>query len=199
MIISRSRKFIFAHVPKTGGISMRAALAPFADGQSAAHDQTTHETLPAFIARHPEMQGHFKFAFVRNPWDRLVSFYFNAMERLARTIPQMQSVGGFGGMLRMLDADADWLRDLHILRPQREFVRGEGGGLLADFVGRYEHLESDFGLVCRRAGIGATLPKKNVSSHGPYARYYDDWGKGFVAARYRDDIMEFDYAFEAAA
>jgi len=145
------------------------------------------------------MKGHFKFAFVRNPWDRLVSFYFNALERLARTIPQMQSVGGFGGMLHTLDADAQWIRELHIVRPQREFVRCEDGAMLADFVGRFEHLEADFAQACERAGIAATLPKKNASSHGPYANYYDDWCKGFVAARYRQDITEFDYAFEAAA
>ncbi len=193
MIVSRSRKFIFAHVPKTGGISIRAALEPFADGQADAHADTTHETLPAFLARHPETRDHFKFAFVRNPWDRLVSFYFYAREKLARSIPQMQAVDGLGGMLRELDSDAPWICDLHVMRPQRDFLSG------ADFTGRFERLRGDFVFACARVGISAELPHKNPSRHGHYAQYYSEWGQDFVAARYRGDIQQFDYSFEAAS
>lgn len=196
MIISRSRKFIFAHIPKVAGISVRSALEPFADGQSAMLRDTTHETLPALIARHPDMKGFFKFTFVRNPWDRLVSFYFNAREKLARTYPQMQSVD-FDGMLRLLDRNVEWVRELHVVRPQREFIRDGNGELLADFVGRFERLPGDFAHACARAGIEPVLPKKNASSHGPYAGYYSDWSRGFVSGRYREDIEEFGYQFEA--
>ena len=47
------------------------------------------------------------------------------------------------------------------------------------------------------SGIRAALPRKNASRHGPYAGYYDDWSRGFVAARYREDIEQFGYSFEA--
>jgi Sulfotransferase family len=190
MIVSDAHRFVFAHVPKTGGISVRAALEPFADGQSAVLRETTHETLPALLARAPHLAGHFKFAFVRNPWDRLVSFHVYAREKLKPTYPQMRHVD-FTGMLRQLDADAAWMRDLFATRPQHAHVAG------ADFVGRFEDIDSDFGRVCARLNIAASLPKKNASQHGPYAGYYDDWSRGFVAARYRADIEQFGYAFEA--
>jgi len=199
MIVSRSRSFVFAHIPKTGGTSIAAALAPFADGQAAAHGDTTHETLPDFLARHPAMEGHFKFAFVRNPWARAVSFYFHARQRLSPTLPRMQFVERFDDMLRLMDGGAAWLADLLSLRPQHGFIRAEGGAALADFVGRFEHLERDFAAACRRAGIDAALPVRNVSRHLPYAAYYSDWSKGFVAERYAQDIREFDYSFEAAS
>ncbi len=189
MIVSHAHHFIFAHVPKTGGISLRAALEPFADGQSVTLADTTHETLPALLARHPNLAGHYKFAFVRNPWDRLVSFHTYARARLAPTLPQMQGVD-FGEMLRLLDADTAWLSDLYVMHPQSAYVQG------ADFVGRFETLDSDFARVCASLNIRAALPRKNVSDP-PMARYYDDWGRDFVAARYREDIAQFGYAFEA--
>ena len=190
MIVSDSHNFVFAHVPKVAGISLRVALEPFADGQRAALPDTTHETLPALLAREPRLMGHYKFAFVRNPWDRLVSFYFYAREKLKPTFPQMQSVD-FAGMLRLIDNKTAWLRDLYVLCPQHDYVR------LADFVGRFETLGRDFARVCARLGLSTTLAHKNASSHSAYASYYDDWSRGFVAERYRQDIEEFGYTFEA--
>ena len=169
---------------------MRAALESFSDGQSAASRETTHETLPALLAREPQLGAYFKFAFVRNPWDRLVSFYVYGREKLRPTYPQMQEID-FSGMLHLLDRDTAWLRDLFVMRPQTDYVSG------ADFVGRFEDMDSDFARVCTQLNIRAALPKKNTSRHGAYAGYYDDWSRGFVAARYAQDIQQFDYAFEA--
>ncbi len=90
-----------------------------------------------------------------------------------------------------MDRGADWLDRLYVMQPQRGYVRG------ADFVGRFETLESDFARVCAGLGIRAALPRKNTSEHGTYAGYYDAWGRDFVARRYADDIDQFGYAFEA--
>jgi Sulfotransferase family len=198
MIVSRERRFVFAHIPKTGGTSVAAALQPFADGQAAAHGGTAHETLADFLARQPGMRGHFKFAFVRNPWARAVSFYFHARQRLAPTLPQMQLVERFEDMLRLMDRGVAWLADLLSLRPQHGFIGAASGALLADFVGRFEHLERDFAQACRHVGVDAALPKQNASRHLAYASYYSDWSKGFIAERYARDITAFDYSFEAA-
>ena len=190
MIVSDRRKFVFVHIPKSAGISLRAALEPYADGQKAAHPNTTHETLPALLAREPRLGGYYKCAFVRNPWDRLVSFHAYARERLRPTVPEMQGLD-FGQLLRLMDRGAAWLDRLYALQPQSGYVRG------ADFVGRFETLESDFARVCASLDIRAVLPRKNTSGHGAYAGYYDAWGRDFVARRYANDIDEFGYAFEA--
>ncbi|MGH6870204.1 MAG: sulfotransferase family 2 domain-containing protein [Rhizomicrobium sp.] len=192
MIVSASRRFVFAHVPKTGGISIRAALAPFADESLRL---PAHETLAGLAARLPQTRGHFKFAFVRNPWDRLVSFYAYARRFLARTLPGLQTLS-FEDMLRALDRHEDWTHDVHAFRPQSDFVRGADGAPLADFVGRFERLETDFDLACARAGIAARLTHRNASDHRPYAACYTAWSRDFVAARYRTDIEAFDYRFE---
>lgn len=196
MIISNRRRFVFVHVPKSAGTSIRAALAPFADGASAASPHTTHETLPALLARHPELATHFKFAFVRNPWDRLVSFFFYARQRLAPTFPQFQAMDGLEDMLRLIDRNVAWLCAMHAIRPQCDYVCGEDGVRLTDFVGRHENLPADFARACRRIGISAALPQMNVSRHDDYAGYYNGWCRDFVAIRYGRDIGEFGYAFD---
>lgn len=192
MIVSDSHRFVFAHVPKTGGISVRAALEDFADGQAAARRDTTHETLPDLMLREPRLASYFKFAFVRNPWDRMVSFHAYARSSLKPTLPEMQCTD-FGQMLRLLDQSAVWLERLYVMQPQCGFVRG------ADFVGRFETLESDFLRVCASLNIRPALSRKNSSDHGAYGAYYDAWGRDFVARRYAQDIEEFGYAFEATS
>jgi Sulfotransferase family len=190
MIISHGHRFVFAHVPKTGGIAMRAALEPFADGRPDALPGTTHETLPALLARRPDLAGHFKFAFVRNPWERLVSFHAHACHYLSRALPEFEGLS-FPAMLRLLDKGAAWLESLHAIRPQSEHARG------ADFIGRFERIAEDFARVCARLGLSTTLSRRNTSEHGAYASYYDDWGRGFVARRYAEDIAQFGYSFGA--
>jgi len=169
---------------------MRAALKPFADGQSAVRRETTHETLPALLAREPRLAGHYKFAFVRNPWDRLVSFHAYACRYLTPTLPQMKGID-FPKMLLLLDRNVAWLRDLFVMRAQSDHTAG------ADFVGRFEQLDDDFARVSSQLNIRAALPRKNASVHGAYRNYYDNWGRSFVAERYAQDVEQFGYTFEA--
>ena len=198
MVASASRGFVFAHVPRTGGTSVEAALRPFGDADIAVNPGTGHETLGDFLARTPALRGAFKFAFVRNPWDRAVSFYFHARQRLAPTLPQMQAVEGFEDMLQLMDRGVAWVADLLSLRPQLRFLSGTDGALLPDFIGRFEQLEQDFAAACRRVDLVPALARRNASQRGAYAAYYSDWGRGFVASRYREDIHAFGYSFEAS-
>jgi hypothetical protein len=66
--------FIFIHVPKTGGETIELLL----------NIQKFHDF--AYIRKkaytEKEWNSAFKFAFVRNPWDRLVSWYFHLRKHL---------------------------------------------------------------------------------------------------------------------
>jgi hypothetical protein len=97
--------------------------------------------------------------------------------------------------LRLIDRNVTWICDMHAARPQCEYICGEDGRRLADFVGRYENLAADFAAACRRAGIETVLPRMNASRHENYAGYYDSWCRDFVATRYGRDIAEFGYTF----
>jgi hypothetical protein len=148
------------------------------------------------LARQPALAAYFKFAFVRNPWERLVSFFFYAKEKLRPTFPQFQGMDGLETMLRMIERDVAWLCQMHAVRPQCDYVCDARGVCLATFLGRYERLDRDFAVACGQIGIEAALPRQNVSRHRHYATYYSEWGRGFVADRYGDDVRAFGYRFE---
>src|SRR5258708_8913369 len=74
MYLSADRKLLFVHIQKTGGSSLTQVLkqhVPDLEEIGGTHDHAgwMRETL---ADKWPHL---FKFAFVRNPWDRLVSWY----------------------------------------------------------------------------------------------------------------------------
>ena len=69
-----------------------------------------------------------------------------------------------------------------------------------DFVMRFESLQRDFETVCSKVGIPpATLPRLNQSAKAKFTDYYDDETRDAVAARFRDEIECFEYAFPSSA
>jgi hypothetical protein len=195
VIVSTRHKFIFVHIPKTAGSSITSALKPYGKDNKLAKATTKHETLPEFFARnHVAPNQFFKFGFVRNPWCRVVSFYFYLRKR-AYKIPEINGVDDFTAFLRILDQDAPWLKKKHSVRPQSDFIF-QDGKLIADFVGRYEKLDEDYATACAKIGIHMpSLDRINRSEHTHYARYYNDWGRDFIAERYKRDIANLGYAF----
>src|SRR5690606_33093610 len=101
---------------------------------------------------------YFKFAFVRNPWDRVVSMYkWHGFHQICsfRSFVAHELTG--------------WLwRNKHwFVRPQCDFVCDDDGRLLVDYVGRYETLQADFDVVCERLGLPPTpLPRVNDNHSG---------------------------------
>ena len=88
MIISRKHKFIFVHIPKVGGTSIKKCLLPFYDRKKELEKIPKGLRSSNVIARKHAYasvllqalgkniwRSYFKFAFVRNPWDWVVSIY----------------------------------------------------------------------------------------------------------------------------
>ena len=92
MIISESKKFLFFHIPKTAGKSIRRGLTPFADNTmktflskfyspTRTHNFLNIDHINQTIALdiYPELkdicQDFFEFVFVRNPYTRVLSMY----------------------------------------------------------------------------------------------------------------------------
>ena len=97
MIISRGRHYIFVHIPKTGGTSLATALearamaddiligdTPKAKRRKGRLKSLTpagrlwkHSTLADIdgIVAPDQMAQMMIFTLVRNPWDRVVSYY----------------------------------------------------------------------------------------------------------------------------
>lgn len=217
-MISHHHKCIFIHIPKNAGQSIehvflrllglnwdtRAPLLlrqndrPELGPPRLAHLKW-HEYVDCQYVPQEMFESYFKFAFVRNPWARVVSMYkyLGYREKLA-----------FKDFLMGPFKAAFHSRDGWFLGPQSDYIYSDDGTLQVDFVGRFETLQDDFKTVCRKLGIEETqLPHVNRSAQakdpapnsgaGPksYQDLYDQESIDCVAALYQRDVERLGYDF----
>jgi chondroitin 4-sulfotransferase 11 len=198
-----NRDILFVHVQKTGGSSILRAL-----GQDP-HPRHKHCFAAEFrqMCTPAQWDGAFKFAFVRNPWDRLVSWwsmidaYRDAFRRGARMnrffTYVLENSATFEEFILNCQADiADPDGRKCILRNQLDYLTDSDGRLLVDYIGRFENLAADFTAVTRQLGLpDIALEHRNRTTHAPYADYYTDRTRAVVERAYQRDIARFGYAF----
>ncbi len=158
-----------------------------------------------------EYKDYFKFSFVRNPWDRIVSCYvdkiLNRSERelfmkkrdtLFLEYPWYRPGMTFDEFVRGVSKTPDSIADEHF-RSQTSFIVDSNFRPFVDFVGKYENIQNDFLRVCQSLQIpGISLRHTNKTKKGHYSSYYSEETRDIVARRYEDDIRMFGYSFEKA-
>lgn len=142
--------------------------------------------------------GLCKFAFVRNPWDRLVSRHAYLLRKTEHgRSREVNELGGFDAYLRWELARTGKRGGM---RHQADYVLGPEGNLIVDFIGYYERLEDDFGEICRRIGVPASLPPpKARAPRQDYRSLYTDETRELVARAYARDVELFGYSFDDPA
>ncbi|PSJ17036.1 sulfotransferase family 2 domain-containing protein [Nitrosomonas supralitoralis] len=186
---------IFIHIPKTAGISVCQALFGCLGG-----GHLTARTYQVIFGAEC-YKNYFKFAFVRNPWDRLVSAYvflkkggLDEQDKIwARE--HLDKFDNFQSFVMHGLTSSDIYCGLHFI-PQCEYVVNKDNEIDVDFIGRFETLESDFEILAKRLGVSANLSKINHSQKGDYRSYYNDASAEVVAKLYSRDIELFDYSFD---
>ena len=165
-----------------------------------------------------------KVAFVRNPWDRYVSNWkwLTRKEELypekgwsARGWEGLDGDVSFADFVRQVEACYHDNKTLHgydhdkwHLRNQIEHLSDPDGKIMVDYIARYENLEEEFGLMCKKAGEEFNLPYLNHTGHYSgesktheplkkhYSKYYSEELKQIVSNRCAADIEAFNYIFE---
>lgn len=212
MIVSYRHSFIFAAVPKTGTHAVRRALRahmgdedleqvglfvhrrfPWPDLAAIGHGHIPLSALRPHLGTEA-FASHFKFAFVRNPFARFVSYcaFMTRGDDLFRRNPRAV-------MHHFLFAAPP---EGHVLfRPQADLlVDSDGTTRLTDMVGRVETMQQSYDAICARIGIPSqALERVNASSHGDYRSYYDDVTAQAVTQRYARDCALFGYTFDGVA
>lgn len=208
MIISHQHRYIFFAVPKTGTHSVRQALReqmgaqdleqvglfvqkrfPFPEFANIQHGHISASEIRPVLGE--EVFGtYLKFAFVRNPFDRFVSY----CAFMARDTNHMEAtpVQFMKHVIRVLNPVGQML-----YRPQHSFLTDADGALAMDMVGRNESMQGSYDAICARLGMpNAALGRANASKHRPWQEYYDRDLIGWVSDLYRKDLDMFDYRFE---
>lgn len=213
MLISHRHKFAFIHVPKTAGSSVAFSLWPLRDqvddywanhwlARAGVHynhlapwplkkfrTHTSADMLRRHVPAHV-FAGLFKFSFVRNPWDLMVS-YWHYLRRPSRRHHRRR----LAERLPSFDAYVRYeIRRGKI--SQTRMLTDRRGRLLVDFVGRFETLDTDFARVCRRIGVDVELMQANRGEPRDYRDSYTPELADLVARHFAEDIDRFGYSFE---
>ncbi len=207
MLLSEQHNYIYVHVYKVAGQSVKLALrryhyrylpglrtplahvleSPQAYTFRSVEAHSTAAQLRDWLGEE-KWDSLYSFSFVRNPWDWQVSLYHFIQKNKFNYQRRLVSSMSFDDYIRWRVEE-----DLH---QQGEFIFDRHGKQLVDFVGRYENLSEDFQTVCRRVGVHAELPHVNASSHASFRSYYNDTTAALVAEAFAPDIEAFGYSFE---
>ncbi len=208
MIISHKHRYIFFAIPKTGTHSVRRALRqqmgeqdleqvllfvnkrfPFPEFRDIQHGHiSTRQIRP--VLGDKMFSEYRKFAFVRNPFDRFVS-YCAFMSR-GGNIFETEPTRYMKYVVRELKP-VDHL----LYQPQNAMVTDAEGKLELDIVGRNETMQASYDEICTKLGIESTqLERVNSSKHRPWQEYYDRDLVGWVSDLYRRDLELFNYGFQ---
>jgi hypothetical protein len=188
---------IFIHIPKAAGVSVAETLY----GTRAGRHTTIGQYQIAFPAS--DFYSYFKFTFVRNPWDRTYSAYRYLMS------------GAMGGK-----HDLDWVaanlegassfekfvvdflplpnvrQGIHFRSQESHLRSAITGKICVDFIGRFERIQEDFGVISRRLGMEIELPHLNKSNlSGVYRDAYSERMRKIVGEIYELDARIFEYDF----
>lgn len=213
MIVSHRHRYVFVHIPKTGGTSLTLALEQRLGKDDIVLSDTPkgrnrrrrvrgvttrgrlwkHSTLADIegLVEPAALSGYLVFTLVRNPWARAVSYhrwlgrqsFDHASVRLARELD-------FAAFLRHP------LTRAQLAVPARHYLTPGPGGADALCL-RLEHLEQDLpGLESRLGFSLGPLPHENRSAPGDWRAAYDDDGAALVARLAAEDIARFGYRFD---
>ena len=147
-----------------------------------------------------KFRRYFKFAFVRNPWDRVVSTYFFLKRGGLNPMDRAWAKDNLSGFRRFDDFVNGWLTAENAsswvhFKPQHTWICDDAGRCQMDFVGRFEDIDRDFDVVAKRVGCGRTLEKGNRSQHRHYSEYYTPAVRDRVAEVYSADVELFGYEY----
>lgn len=214
-MLSIKHKFLFVHVPKTGGNSIQNILANYSEDTLTANDEH-QDGIERFelrnstykLKKHSKLSRYkklldadlyqqlFKFATIRNPWDRIVSMYFSPHRGTDRWNREE--------FIQLINNSAT-LQDYVTLPSFRDRLEKKLGMPARprpldrdiDHLIRFENLNNDFKKVCNKLSIpdNMDLPIRNRSSRKHYSHYYDDELTDMVAKKFANEIEYGDYKF----
>lgn len=178
-MISSKFKFIFLHVPKTGGNSLQSALLPFSDDKKkisqAHHDEVNrfavsgpitdnkHATLQFYTDALGAKIADYKVVLSRrHPFARAVSFYYSPHRWFQK------HEDGSSTPIEPYWDEASFFQLLPRLSSMVQFITVDGRVRKPDIEIRIEHMKED----CRRAfsvlqipgGADLRVPRVNKSS-----------------------------------
>jgi hypothetical protein len=215
-MISLKQKFLFIHVPKAAGNSVAERLIPHCLEEGSTIGPFKNEAT-IFVENQFGLRRHasiykwiralgaksyfemFRFAVLRNPWDRLLAHYI--FRKRWRKEYEGLELDGFdhGKFLFWLQNYAITFDELCYLQedqiaPEQKAELSPGYHL--DYYLRVETLNEDWETLCRLVDIPyEPLSHRNKGRHTSYRPYYRADTYQEIVRRCEREIKSFSYRF----
>lgn len=175
-MVNHKYKFIFVHINRTGGTSWERSF-----GLHHGHDHRLANGLRSLKC----WNSYYKFAFVRNPWDRYVSIYKNRNIRVSFPKWIRSHIKAFrkNKLSKAFSPQLDWISD-------------KNGKILVDYVARFENYKEEWYKICEIIGAKKKMRHVNGTKHRHYTTFYNDATIENVRILAAKDIAEFGYEFD---
>jgi len=215
-VISDKFNFIFFHVPKAAGSSIiegfrknypKTVVINENNEKLKQHlisneyknwpNHTNSKTMKAYLGE-KVFNNYFKFAFVRNPFDKLVSIYHYVKQKEAKIFEgKIQQLPKFNQNIISSKSFEHWVKECNLGDTQFSFLTSNAGELLVNYVGKTEHIQADLSYIY---GILKTpnmyVSKVNTSKRKDYRSYFDNESIDIASQKFKDDVHFFGYDFD---
>ncbi len=215
MIVSPSRAYVFVHIPKTGGTAMALAL----EARARPDDILVGDTPKALRRRHrlkalrsagrlwkhatladidgvvtpADLDRMLVFTLVRNPWDRLVSYWtWLRAQDFAHPAVALAKASGFPAFL-----NDPMTRSALAANPVARYLTDAAGRERPALCLRIERIEEEIAPLAAHLGFRPRLPRANESARPrDWRPFYTDADAALVARLCAPDIARFGYRFD---
>jgi len=199
-------KCIYIHIPKTGGTSINNALHNLPkknrleDFNPVRLNYSKHAS--ALEMKHAVgdeiWEEYFTFAFVRNPWDIMVSSYNWWLQKapkwkhLHHDVKNIEHLGSFERFMHSKYGR----KMINEFKGNMFNWLSENDEVIVDFVGKFENIQEDWNRICERLCVEPyKLPYLNQTERKHYKEYYTQETKQIVHERFKKIIEIYDYEF----
>ena len=207
-MLSLQHKFLFVHIPKTGGNSIQKVLESYSEDQITTH-QPFQDGKERFGIQNPQFAYHkhstlleykqliprdmyaplTKFTVVRNPWDRMVSLYFSPHSGRTKFDPNLfESVIKQAKPIEDYVSTSSWIKKITQKNPLQKTE--------IDHFIKFENLQEEFTEVSNKLGLDVVpLKKLNASERADFRSYYTPKLKELVQNKFKNEQDFFEYEF----
>lgn len=200
-MICDTLKYIHIHIPKTAGVTVANVLKL----KNTKAVCTAHHNLAQTLHRHPGKENYYKFTFIRNPYDRMVSLY----EFWKQQTPKHEFYKYDGEQSEYINNKnlsfsnfIDEIYNQNYIFTKKPHVYAYYPFYFSenqqyDYIGRVETISKDLHSISKALNVNITgIPMLNTCKRVTYVNYYNTQSKTQVSKLYERDLDMFEYTFD---